>query len=95
MMYSYMKLPDETEVVYSGIELISNVETIRVYFEKPVEDNFVFYTAECLLPYKTWSKTKGFSGRELAGLMEFVNNNVDLFYEFAREGDVSSCRSIS
>jgi len=84
MIYPYLTLSDDTEVVHSGIEMKDGKETIRVYFEKPVEAGFL--TAECTLPQRTWSKVKGFSPDELDGFLVFINRQVDLFYEYARKG---------
>jgi hypothetical protein len=84
MIYPYLTFPDETEVVHSGIEVKDGKETVRVYFEKPVETGF--FTAECTLPCRTWSKVKGFTDSELEKLLGFVNKQVDLFYEYARKG---------
>ena len=84
MIYPYLTLSDETEVVHSGIELKDGKETVRVYFEKPVETGF--FTAECTLPQRTWSKVKGFSPDELDSFLVFINRQVDLFYEYARKG---------
>jgi len=41
MIYPYLTLSDETEVVHSGIEMKDGKETVRVYFEKPVETGFL------------------------------------------------------
>ena len=84
MIYPYLTLVDDTEVVHSGIEMKDGKETVRVYFEKPVDSGFL--TAECTLPQMTWSKVKGFTPEELDSLLAFINRQVDLFYEYARKG---------
>jgi hypothetical protein len=86
VIYPYLTFPDDTEVVHSGIEMKDGKETVRVYFEKPVETGF--FTAECILPQRTWSKVKRFSLDELDNLLVFINNQVDLFYEYARKGGI-------
>jgi len=83
MMVLYMKMPDGLEVVHSGIEQREGIETVRIYFERPVETGFD--TAECLLPHKTWSKIKGFSGAEIGELVNFVNRQDDLIFDIARQ----------
>ena len=86
MMYPYMTMNDGMEIVHSDSEIVNGVETVRVYFEKPHGSDF--HTAELLLPYRTWSKVRGFSDRKLRRLEKFVDMQVSLFYKFARSGGV-------
>ena len=83
MIFPYMTFSDGTEVVHSGIEMVNNLQTVRVYFEKPVESGF--FTAECLLPSMSWSKVRGFTGLEVAHMQDFINRQADLFFEFASQ----------
>lgn len=48
MMYPFMTLNDQTEIVHSDPFLIDGVETVKVYFERPVAGGFD--CAQCLLP---------------------------------------------
>ena len=48
MMYAFMQLDDGTEVVHSEAYDDNGTETVKVYFEKPVEGDFE--SAECYLP---------------------------------------------
>ena len=47
MMYAFMQLDDGTEVVHSEAYDDNGTETVKVYFEKPVEGDFE--SAECYL----------------------------------------------
>lgn len=40
MLYPYMTLPDETEIVHSGIINKDNKEQVKVYIERPVDGGF-------------------------------------------------------
>ena len=40
MMYAFMQLDDGTEVVHSEAYDDNGTETVKVYFEKPVEGDF-------------------------------------------------------
>ena len=40
MMYPYMTLSDETEIVHSQIVEKNGVDTILVHFERPTDDGF-------------------------------------------------------
>lgn len=48
MKYSFMTMPDETEITHSSIFEENGVEKIRVYIERPVEGGFI--DATCILP---------------------------------------------
>ena len=38
MMYPYLTLPDETEIVHSHLIIEDSVQKILVHFERPTED---------------------------------------------------------
>ena len=52
MMYPYMTLSDETEIVHSQIIEKDGVDTIQVHFERPTDDGFD--SARCELPDYHW-----------------------------------------
>ena len=52
MMYPYLTLDDETEIVHS--ELLSD-NTVKVYIEKPDEKDG-FHYASCFLPKYEWQE---------------------------------------
>ena len=56
MIYPYVTLSDETEIVHSEIKPDGRV---KVYIEKPVYDGF--HHATCYLPDYTWEEIFGFS----------------------------------
>jgi len=40
MMYPYLTLPDETEIIHSHLIIEDSVQKILVHFERPTEDGF-------------------------------------------------------
>ena len=48
MLYPFMTLPDETEIVHSESILSEGRETVKVCIEKPVD--YGFKSATCWLP---------------------------------------------
>ena len=52
MMYPYMTLFDETEIVHSQIIEENNVQKVIVHFERPTEGGFDY--ARCELPEYKW-----------------------------------------
>ena len=64
MMYPYMTLFDETEIVHSQIIEENNVQKVIVHFERPTEGGFDY--ARCELPEYKWIQKKGYSDEEIA-----------------------------
>ena len=56
MMYPYMMLFDETEIVHSQIIEEDNIQKVIVHFERPTEDGFDY--ARCELPEYKWIQKK-------------------------------------
>ena len=84
MMYPFMTLNDKTEIVHSEAYDENGVETVKVYFEKPVYGGF--HSAECYLPSYEWKNIDGFSDEETQKLQEFLESVAHIIIELAREG---------
>jgi len=70
MMYPFLTLDDETEIVHS--ETLPDGR-VKVYAEKPdAEDGFHHMT--CYLPDYTVEETFGFSEQEIARYMEIIRS---------------------
>ncbi len=54
MMYPYLTLDDETEIVHS--QMLED-KTVKVYIEKPDEKDG-FHHATCYLPKYEWTKRR-------------------------------------
>ncbi len=81
MMYPFMTLNDETEIVHSEMK---DDGTVKVYIEKPVYDGF--HNATCYLPEYKWEDIVGFTEEEMSYYEKLIKNNAHLILEFAQEG---------
>ena len=86
MMYLYMILSDETEIVHSQIVEKNGVDTILVHFERPTDDGFD--SARCELPSYHWLYNKGFSEDEISFFTRLLESNAHLLYRYARNGGI-------
>ncbi len=85
MMYPYITLDDETEIVHSEMK---PDDRVKVYIEKPVPGGF--HDAICYLPDYTWESIHGFSEEEMAHFQKLVEANAHLIMEFSQEGGFSN-----
>ncbi|MCR4672744.1 MAG: hypothetical protein K5637_05875 [Lachnospiraceae bacterium] len=83
MMYGYMTLEDNTEIVHSEMKPDG---TVKVYIEKPVYGGF--HHATCWLPVYIWEDVEGFSDEDMLRLKKIVENNAHLIMEFSQKGGV-------
>lgn len=82
MMYPFMTLDDNTEIVHSQM-LDDN--SVKVYIEKPdAKDGF--HHATCYLPTYKWSDVFGFSDDDLRRYQEILESTAHLILEFSKEG---------
>ena len=88
MMYPFMTIKDNIEVVHSEMK---EDGTVKVYFERPV--HLGFDSVECYLPKYEWKNNKGFSDEELAYLDEFVHSLAHVIIELSQEGGFDSASS--
>lgn len=86
MMYPYMTLYDETEIVHSQIIEENNVQKVIVHFERPTEDGFD--SARCELPEYKWIQKEGYSEEEIALFEQLLQSNAHLLYKYAAEGGI-------
>ncbi len=86
MMYPYMTLADETEIVHSQIVEKDGVKKVIVNFERPVENGFD--SARCELPDYKWTEHIGYSDEEIAMFEELLRNNAHLLYKYAENGGI-------
>lgn len=86
VMYPYMTLFDETEIVHSQIIEENNVKKVIVHFERPTEDGFDY--ARCELPEYKWIQRKGYSDKEIALFEQLLQSNAHLLYQYAAEGGI-------
>lgn len=89
MMYSFMTLDDNTEIVHS--EMLPEGK-VKVYIEKPDEKD-CFHNASCYLPDYKWNEINGFTQEEIAKYQEFIESTAHLIMEFAQEGGFENASS--
>lgn len=81
MLYPFMTLEDETEIVHSDMD---DQGCVRVEIEKPVEGGF--HAAVCTLPSYSWTNVDGFTAEEIARYQKFLEKGAHLIMRFARDG---------
>ena len=70
MMYPFMTLYDNTEIVHSEMQPDHRV---KVYIEKPDEKD-CFHSAVCYLPDYTWENVSGFTPAEIDRYQKFLES---------------------
>ena len=91
MKYSFMTMPDETEITHSSIFEENGVEKIRVYIERPVEGGFI--DATCILPDYSW-QNNGFSDAEIKEFQDILKkkNLYDIIKNINRLAEEENAR---
>ena len=82
MMYPYLTLDDDTEIVHSEMREDGSV---KVYIEKPDEKD-CFHNASLILPSYEWQDVFGFSEEEIKEFETIVRNNAHLIIELSKVG---------
>ena len=70
MMYPFMTLDDQTEIVHSEMKADGSV---KVYMERPDEKD-CFHHATCHLPEYKWEDIFGFSEEEIERLKNVIES---------------------
>lgn len=86
MMYSYITLADETEIVHSQILEENGEKRVEVHFERATEDGFD--TARCSIPSYKWIKREGFSDEEIELFEKILHSNAHLLFKYAENGGI-------
>ncbi len=82
MMYPFMTLNDETEIVHSDMNADG---TVKVYIETPdAEDGF--HNLTCYLPSYKITENNGYTDEEVEKFMEIIKSTAHLIMEFSKEG---------
>mgnify|MGYP000325197128 FL=1 len=68
MMYPFLTLDDQTEIVHS--QLLAD-GSVKVYVEKP-DAKDCFHSATCFLPEYLWEDVFGFSEAEIQKYQEII-----------------------
>jgi hypothetical protein len=89
MMYPFMQLNDNTEIVHS--EILSD-ERVKVYIEKPV--NGGFHSAICYLPSYEWSEISVFTEHDIQRFIEIIESTSHLIIRFSKGGGFENAANI-
>ena len=82
MMYPFLTLDDNTEIVHS--ELLPD-QQVKVYIEKPDEKD-CFHYATCYLPAYRRVDVNGFTEDEISHYQEILESTAHLIIKFSTEG---------
>ena len=86
MMYPFMTLDDQTEIVHS--EMLKDGK-VKVYIEKPDEKD-CFHNAICYLPQYEWVDVNGFSEEEIKRYLDVLKSTAHLILEFSQKGGLEN-----
>ena len=86
MMYPYMTLSDETEIVHSQLIEDKGIKKVIVNFERPTDNGFD--SARCELPDYKWTEKTGYSDEEIAFFEKLLHSNAHLLYKYAANGGI-------
>lgn len=81
MLYPFMTLDDNTQIVHS--ELLPDGQ-VRVCVEQPI--NRGFNSATCMLPSYTWMEIEGFAQQDIDRLQQIIADSAHLIFRFAENG---------
>lgn len=86
MLYPFMTLNDNTEIVHSELLERNGKEQVKVCIEKPVYGGF--HSAICYLPDYSWENIQGFSEEEINNFQTFLESLAHVIIELAKEGGI-------
>ena len=86
MMYPYMTLSDETEIVHSQLIEDKGIKKVIVNFERPTDNGFD--SPRCELPEYKWTEKEGYSDEEIAFFEKLLHSNAHLLYKYAANGGI-------
>ena len=81
MMFPFMTLEDNTEIVHSEMQ---EDGMVKVYIEKPDTED-CFHHAICWLPEYKWEDVFGFTEKEIDYYDEFVHSISHVIMELSQE----------
>ena len=90
MMYPFLQLDDNTEIVHS--DMLPNGE-VKVYIEKPDAED-CFHNATCFLPEYRWEDINGFSGTEIERYQKIIESVSHLIIEFSQYGGIDNASNL-
>ena len=92
MMYHYMTLSDETEIVHSHLKEEDGVKNITVHFERPKPGGFD--SARISLPSYQWVTRDGFTDEEIKEFEDYSARHAHNLFYYAEIGGVPLAKAI-
>ena len=92
MMYPYMTLADETEIVHSHLKKNNGINEVVVHFERPKP--YGFDSARCKLPSYEWIINDGFTSKEIMQFELFLQNNAHTIFKYAALGGLNVAKVV-
>jgi len=92
MMYPYMTLADETEIVHSHLKEQDGAYEVLVHFERP--KLYGFDSARCKLPSYEWIIRDGFTDEEILKFESLLQNNAHTIFKYAELGGLDVAKAI-
>lgn len=86
MMYPFMTLDDDTEIVHSEMK---DDGRVMVYIEKP-DAKDCFHHATCWLPEYKWEDIEGFTDEVIARYEDVIKSTAHLILRFSQEGGLEN-----
>ena len=90
MMYPFMTLNDETEIVHSDMQPDGHV---KVYIETPDEE-VCFKHATCYLPDYRWEDIYEYTDADIMKFQEILQSTAHLILEFSQEGGFANAANL-
>lgn len=90
MMYPFMTLSDNTEIVHSEMKPDGRV---KVYIEIP-DEKVCFRHAACWLPDYRWEDVFALSDEDIARFQEIIESTAHLIMEFSQEGGFDNASNL-
>ena len=90
MMYPFLTLDDDTEIVHSDMQADGSV---KVYIEKP-DEKYGFRHATCWLPKYRWENIYHFSQEDISRFEEIIRSTAHLIMEFSQQGGFENASNL-
>ena len=82
MLYPFMTLDDDTEIVHSEFK---SDGTVKVCIETP-DATLGFKHATCYLPKYEWEDILGYTEKDIQRFDEIIHSTAHLIMQFSKEG---------
>jgi len=92
MMYPYMTLADDTEIVHSHLKEENGLKVVDVHFERPKP--YGFDSARCSLPSYEWIIRDGFTDEEITIFERILQDNAHTFFKYAETGGINIAKAV-